>query len=72
MQLRLDAGLSTRELAARAGVAYGSVLDLENGETTNPHVATLVKLADALDAKPSELLMDAIPPMHTDEPKAAA
>lgn len=72
MQLRLDAGLSTRELAAKAGVAYGSVLALESGETSNPHVSTLVALAEALNAKPSELLMDAIPPVHKDEPKAAA
>ena len=70
-QLRLDAGLSTRDLAAKAGVAYGSVLDLESGTTTNPQVATLVKLATELKCKPSELLMDALPPMHTEEPKVA-
>lgn len=63
-QLRIDAHLSPRDLAKRAGVSPQSLLDIENGVTTNPQVATLHKLATALgeNVRPSELLMDAIGP----------
>jgi transcriptional regulator with XRE-family HTH domain len=71
-QLRLDAHLSLDELDALSGVSSEQIRRIEAGTTTNPRVPTLVALATALNAKPSELLMDALPPMHTDEPKAAA
>lgn len=63
-QLRIDAHLSTIDLAAKAEVSYQQLLNIERGVTENPKVATLVKLATALgeNVKPSELLMDAIGP----------
>lgn len=72
-QLRIDAGLTVMALAERAGVSYAQLLNIENGVSTNPKVTTLHKLAGQLGegVRPSELLMDAIPPRH-DEPKAAA
>lgn len=65
-QLRIDLGLSSRDLAKKASVSYQQVLNIERGETANPTVATLHKLADALgeDVKPSELLMPALPPVE--------
>ena len=65
-QLRLDKGLTALQLADRAGVAHKTIYNIEAGKGAN--VATLVKLADALEARPSELLMPAIPPSE----KAAA
>lgn len=59
-QLRLDARLTVRQLAAASGVSHQTILNLEGGK--GGQVASLAKLADVLDAKPSELLMDAIPP----------
>lgn len=59
-QLRLDARLTVRQLAAESGVSHQTILNLEAGK--GGQVASLGKLADVLNAKPSELLMDAIPP----------
>lgn len=61
-QLRLDARLSRAALAERTGMTYAQLRNIEQGATPNPRVDTLGKLADALNARPSELLMDALPP----------
>jgi transcriptional regulator with XRE-family HTH domain len=72
-QLRIDAGFSTVDLAAKAGISYQQLLNIERGETTNPKVATLHKLAEALGgARPSELLMEALPPRHSEPATDAA
>lgn len=55
---RARAGLSTRELAHKAGVSQPFVSTLENG-LSMPSVATLYKLAAALDVSAHELLPDA-------------
>jgi transcriptional regulator with XRE-family HTH domain len=47
--------LSTGELAARAGIAKTTVLDLEHGRTA-AHLRTVRKLAQALEADPAELI----------------
>jgi transcriptional regulator with XRE-family HTH domain len=69
-QLRLDAGLSVRDLATTAGVSHQTIYDLE-ALRARPHSATLTALATALTnelrradpeapaVKPSELLRDA-------------
>jgi DNA-binding XRE family transcriptional regulator len=60
-QLRIDAHLTAQQLADAAGVSYQTVLNIEDGK--GAQVATLHKLANALgDARPSELLMPAVPP----------
>jgi transcriptional regulator with XRE-family HTH domain len=66
-QLRIDAGLSVRALAVKSGLSYQHLLNIERGETANPQVATLHKLADVLAARPSELLMDALPPSNASD-----
>ena len=60
-QLRIDAGLSPKQLAKVAGVAYQTVKNIEGGKS-EAQVETLHKLAKALDAQPSELLMPAVYP----------
>lgn len=59
-QLRIDAGMNAQQLADAAGVAYQTVLNIEDGK--GARVDTLHKLAAVLEARPSELTMDAIPP----------
>ncbi len=53
-ELRINAGLSQRELATRAGLTPGAVWQVEHRGSGNP--ATLKKLADVLDVRASELV----------------
>jgi transcriptional regulator with XRE-family HTH domain len=53
-QLRLERVLTQRELAAKAGVAAKTVVDIETGKI-RPHPSTLRKLAAALEVPPSAL-----------------
>jgi transcriptional regulator with XRE-family HTH domain len=61
-QLRLEAGLTQAELAARAGVTVETVARLErvlrgrSSANSNPSLETLVRLASALGVEVSELL----------------
>jgi transcriptional regulator with XRE-family HTH domain len=47
-------GLTQKQLAAKAGVAEGTVVRGERGETTYPHTAR--KMADALDVSVADLM----------------
>lgn len=62
-QLRLDKGWTPEVLAEVAGVSSKTVRRLESGKVTG-RVDSLVALASALDARPSELLQAAIPPQE--------
>lgn len=53
--LRLDAGFSQDEVARRAGMHRTYVGGIERGER-NVSFANLLKIADALDERPSKLL----------------
>ena len=55
-RLRVRAGLSLRELAARAEVSTSTLSNLESG-TGNPGVETLVHISGALGVPFSELVM---------------
>ncbi len=55
---RVNAILSHRELAIRAGLSPTTVLKLENAEISTPHPRTIRKLADALAIDARELLED--------------
>lgn len=70
-QLRLDQHLTLDELGARAKVSPEQVRRIEQGKAKNPRVETLSALAAALNARPSELLMDALPPRPEPEDVAA-
>jgi transcriptional regulator with XRE-family HTH domain len=56
VELRINEGLSQRELAARAGVTNTSIWKLERGGNVRP--ATLKKIADVLGVKPMDLLKE--------------
>lgn len=53
-ELRINAGLSQRELAARAGLSPGAVWQVEHRGSGSP--ATLKKIADVLGVRPVDLL----------------
>ena len=53
-ELRINQGLSQRQLAERAGLSPGAVWNLERRASGSP--ATLKKVADVLGVKPVELL----------------
>jgi DNA-binding XRE family transcriptional regulator len=55
-ELRINAGLSQRELATRAGLTPGAVWQVEHRGSGSP--ATLKKLADVLEVRPVDLLKE--------------
>ncbi len=55
-ELRIDAGLSQRELSKRAGLTDTAVSMVERRRSAQP--ATLKKIADVLGVRASELLSD--------------
>jgi transcriptional regulator with XRE-family HTH domain len=55
-ELRINAGLSQRELAIRAGLTPGAVWQVEHRGSGSP--ATLKKLADILRVRPVDLLRE--------------
>jgi transcriptional regulator with XRE-family HTH domain len=55
-ELRINQGLSQRQLAERAGLSPGSVWRLENQGSGHPE--TLKKVADVLGVRPVDLLRE--------------
>ena len=55
-ELRINAGLSQRELAIRAGLTPGAVWQVERRGSGSP--ATLKKIADVLEVRPVDLLKE--------------
>ncbi len=56
---RMELGFTQNELATRAGLEQPQVSELERGGT-NPNLATIARLAEALDTTPSALLSSVI------------
>jgi transcriptional regulator with XRE-family HTH domain len=54
-QLRVAAGMTQSALAERAGLSARSIQHLEAG-LAQPHVDTMLRLADALELEPDERL----------------
>ncbi|MEU2711936.1 helix-turn-helix domain-containing protein [Streptomyces sp. NPDC007205] len=64
-RLRNQAGITQEELERRSGVGVRTIRGLETGERTNPRMATVQRLADALALRAGEreeLLSAAFPP----------
>jgi transcriptional regulator with XRE-family HTH domain len=59
-QLRLDARLTPEQLGEQVGLTGRTIRRIEYEHTAS--APTLWKLADALDARPSELLLPAATP----------
>lgn len=55
-QAREALGISARQLGTRAAVHHGHIARLENGETKNPSLEMLHKIANALSMNLNELL----------------
>jgi len=72
-QLRLEAGLTQAELAARAGVTVETVARLErvlrgrSSANSNPSLETLVRLSNALGVEVAELLSEPSRPRPKDD-----
>jgi len=54
-QLRVQRALSLRALGQRSGVSFATINNLENGNRP-ARLATIRKLAEALDVEPKELM----------------
>jgi len=57
-ELRELRGWSQGDLARRSGVGRSNICENEN-HNQHPELKSLAKIADAFDARPSELLKDA-------------
>lgn len=57
-EVRIEAGLTQKELAERVGVPAQYVSMVETGSSANPTLRLIVLLADALDVPTSDLLVD--------------
>lgn len=55
---RLNAALTIRELAERAGVGYLTVHRIEKGKVRDAYPSTLRKLAEALMMQPADLMSE--------------
>jgi transcriptional regulator with XRE-family HTH domain len=56
-EIRTRRLLTQEELAERAGISAGTVVNIER-DNREPHFRTIRKLAKALDVDPTELLGD--------------
>lgn len=54
--LRIHHKLTQLQLAEKAGLSQAYINELENGKKTNPSLAALLKLSEALDASILELM----------------
>lgn len=54
-KIRLEKGLSQRELSSRCDVDYGKISKIE-GNKANFTITTLIELADGLEVHPKDLL----------------
>jgi transcriptional regulator with XRE-family HTH domain len=57
-RLRFSRYWIQKELAAEAGLHKETVRRIEAGQDITPRLSTLLRLADALDVEPGELLED--------------
>ena len=55
LELRVNQGLTQRDLARKAGISNATLSKIEHGRNTRP--PTLKKLADALGVEPVDLLL---------------
>ena len=56
LRLRKEQFLSQRDLAQRAGVSPTTIMHLETGESADPRLSTVRKVAEALGVDPNSLV----------------
>lgn len=54
-RLRMNSRLTIAALAEAAGLSEDTIRDIETGQTRDPRVDTLGKLADALGVEPADI-----------------
>ncbi len=55
---RITAGLSIAELAERSGISIRAIADIEAGRVRRPQMATVRRIAEALDVAVTDLLVE--------------
>ena len=55
-RLRNERFLSQRDLARKAGVSPTTIMHLETGESVDPRLSTVRKVAEALEIDPNSLV----------------
>ena len=64
-QLKTENGLTTEQLSRLSGVPRGTINKLLNGETRNPTMSTLKKIAAAMNIPPQLLYSQDSSPLHS-------
>lgn len=54
-ELRLNKNMSQYELAAKSNLSRRTIIKIENGETLNVSIKTLISIAHALDVSVNDL-----------------
>jgi transcriptional regulator with XRE-family HTH domain len=60
-ELRKQRGLTQHDLARETNLTIKAIGELDRGEIHDPHLSTLIKVAEALDVSVSDLIGDARP-----------
>lgn len=55
-RIRLEKGLSIRELQRMSGVSHTIIMNIESGKSKNPTIISIMKLAKTLDVTIDELI----------------
>jgi transcriptional regulator with XRE-family HTH domain len=48
--------MTQEQLAKVAGISHRTLVNIETNKVTEPHFSTILKLADALEVEPSQLV----------------
>lgn len=54
-KLRVEKGLSYRDLSLKSGVTFATIQDIESGRTKDPGISKVIAIADALGIRPEVL-----------------
>ncbi|MBU5256818.1 helix-turn-helix domain-containing protein [Tissierella praeacuta] len=57
-KLRVERGLTLRQLASKSELAFGAIGNIERGVIKDPQISTVIKLAKALEVTVAELVED--------------
>jgi transcriptional regulator with XRE-family HTH domain len=56
IKIRKEKGWSQEKLAVESGISYNTIIKIERGGIENPKIATVIKLAGALQVSIDELV----------------
>ena len=55
-ELRKESGKTLRQISIESGITHQQILNIESGETKDPRIDTLMKLAQAIGCEVSDFL----------------